>query len=76
VKSLSARRTATAELKNIEPGFREDCFFWQHADRGENRPDVGGTDGGSGAVRRHANRAGGRVGLAGVVVDRLHRRRP
>src|SRR5580704_5215739 len=75
-ESLEDRRTATAELKNIKPGLRDDCFFSQHADRGENRPDVSGTDGGAGAVRRHANRTGGRFGLAGVIVGRLRRRRP
>jgi len=76
VESLDAWRATNAELKNIEPGFRDDCFFSQHADRGENRPDVNGTDGGVGAVRRYANGAGGCFGLAGVIVGRLRRDRP
>jgi hypothetical protein len=75
-ESLNGRRTTNAQVKNAEPGLRDNFFFLQQADCFKNRPGMIATGCGRGAMGHHADGAGVGVGLVGVVVSRLRDRCP
>lgn len=75
-ESLDGRRTANAQVKNAKPGLRDDFFFLHQPDRFKDRPCVIATSGGRSAMGYHADGAGSRSGLVGMVVGRLHHGRP
>src|SRR5258708_8741892 len=74
--SLYGRRAANAEIKNLEPRVRDDCYFMQQPEGGENGPGVIGNRRRGGAMCHHANRARRRFGLLRMMMGRLCRRRP
>src|SRR5580658_6604997 len=69
-------RTANAKLGKFKPGLGQDVFFLKQTDRGENGCGVAGNNGGSGAMRHHADRAGVGFRLCRVIVGRLGGHRP
>src|SRR5579863_1175695 len=75
-ESLNDRRAANAQIKNTEPGFRDDFFFLHQANRFKYGLGLMRTDHGRGAVRHYAYGAGNRFCLVRMVVGRLRHRRP
>src|SRR5579864_3011708 len=65
------RRTANAGVGKIKPCICKNKFFLQQADLGEHRGGMAGSGCWTGAVRRHADRAGRGLGPVRVVVGRL-----
>ncbi len=70
------RRTANAEVRRLEPGLGYNRFFAQQANGGKDWRSLAANDGGAGAMRRQADRAGRVFALAGVMVGRLRRHCP
>ncbi len=75
-ESLDGGRTTNAQVKNAEPGFRDNFFFLQQSDRFKNRPGVVTTGCGRSAMGYRADGAGSGLGLVGMVVGRLRYRCP
>jgi hypothetical protein len=74
--SLDGRRTTNAQVKNAQPGLRNNFFFLQLADRGKHWPGLTGTGSRRSAVSDRADGAGSGFGFVWMVVGRLRHRRP
>src|SRR5579862_8079019 len=74
--SLGFWRAANGELEDIELRFSGNFFIGKQVDGGEEGFGLVGRNSRSAAVRDHADRARGGIGLIGVLMNGLGHRRP